>query len=44
MSKIFQLGVMTTRKIDAKMDEMILGTTDTISHIDLVIKGKAPYN
>jgi hypothetical protein len=44
VSTIFQLGTMSIRKIEEKMDDMYHGTTDTIPHIDLVIQGKYPYD
>jgi hypothetical protein len=44
MSSIFQMGTMTVRKIDSKFDEMFHGTKDVISHLEMVIKGIAPYD
>jgi hypothetical protein len=44
LSSIFQMGTMTVRKIDVKFDEMFHGTTEVLSHLDMVIKGSPPYD
>jgi hypothetical protein len=44
MASIFKMGAMTVRKIDVKFDEMFHGTTEVISHLDMVIKGSPPYD
>jgi hypothetical protein len=38
------MGTMTVRKINVKFDEMFQGTTEVLSHHDMVIKGSPPYD
>jgi hypothetical protein len=44
MSMIFQLPTMSSRKIDQKLDDMFHGTSDLMSHVDIVVNGHTPYD